>query len=252
MIHHTPFLKTPPNNLGLAIVLALTLIVFQSQITLGGPPAKKASDISVTTTVGDFDLSGNLYTISSDGGGSYFNGVDGVISILTANGYNGIANGDWQFNKPTTQRGKTVYSLRKMGVSLNPSDAIAPGDPHYTAPADPPFWGTQILIAYSEVKCTLLNKSMLTMAVNTAMTCPMLFEFITTDNVAWGLAPAHSFNNFPEVTDAQIACNAADTGGCKDWFIEPIGSLQAVGRLLSAGVNHGDFYMRFRFHVTRP
>src|SRR5438067_1151912 len=139
--------------------LALTLVALQSQITLGGPPGQKASDISVRTTVIDFDSTGNAYTISSDGRGSYFNGVDGVMSILTANGYNGIANGDWQFNKTTTQKGKTVFSLRKMGVSLNPSDAVLPGDPHYTADANPPFWGTQVLNAAAEVKCTLLNKS---------------------------------------------------------------------------------------------
>jgi hypothetical protein len=255
MTHDAPLLKTPADARGLKIALALAVLLFPAPITLGGPPAKKASDISVTTMVGDFDPSGNLYTISSDGGGSYFNGVDGVMSILTANGYNGIANGDWQFNKPTTQKGKTVYSLRKMGVSLNPSDAIVPGDPHYTAPANPPFWGTQILNAYSEVKCTLLNKSMLTMAANTAMTCPMIFSFFTTDNVQYGLNPAHSFNNLPEVTDVQISCNSADSGGCKDWFIEPIGSLQAVGRLVpisDLSIDDGDFYMRFHIHVTRP
>lgn len=252
MPHDARFFRTPAAISVPRIALALAVLLLPAPITLAGPPARRASDISVTTNINDFDPNGNLYTISSDSGGSYFNGVDRVISILTANGYNGIANGDWQFNKPTTQKGKTVYSLRKMGVSLNPADAIVPGDPHYTAPADPPFWGTQILIAYSEVKCTLLNKSMLMMAANTAITCPMLFEFITTDNLAWGLSPAHSFNNFPEVTDAQIACNSVDSGGCKDWFIEPIGSLQAVGRLMSGGVNHGDFYMRFQFHVTRP
>ena len=231
----------------------MAVLLLPAPILLEGPPSKRASDISVTTTIGDLDPNGNLYTISSDGGGSYFNNVDGVISILTVNGYNGIPNGDLQFNKVTVQKGKTLaFSLRKIGVSLNMSDAILPGDSHYTAPANPSFWTTQILKAYSEVKCTLLNQSMLTMAANTAMTCPMLFEFFTTDNVAWGLSPAHSFNNFPEVTDAQIAGNSVDSRGCKDWFIEPIGSLQAVGRLMSGEVNHGDFYMRFHIHVTRP
>jgi hypothetical protein len=255
MTHDAPLLKTPADTWGLKIALALAVLLLPAPIILAGPPAKKASDISVTTTVGDVDPNGNHYTISSDGGGSYFNGAEGVISILTANGYNGIANGDWQFNKPTTQRGKTVYSLRKMGVSLNPADAILPGDPHYTAAANPPFWGTQILNAYSEVKCTALNKSMLTMAVNTAMTCPMIFSFFTTDSLQFGLNPASSVNHLPEVTDVQISCNAADSGGCKDWFIEPIGSLQAVGRLVpisDLSIDDGDFYMRFHIHVTRP
>jgi hypothetical protein len=201
------------------------------------------------------DSASNAYTISSDGGGSYFNNVDGVMSILTVNGYNGIPNGDWQFNKPGTQKGKTVYSHRKMGVSLNTFDAVLPGDPHYTADANPPFWGTEILNAYAEVKCTLLGRSMLTMTANTAMTCPMIFSFFTTSDVHYGLSPAHSANNFPEVTDVQIACNSVDAGGCKDWFIEPIGSLQAVGRLVLASdtsIDDGDFYMRFHIRVTRP
>jgi hypothetical protein len=238
----------------------LVLLALQAGITSATPPAKgsppaKASDIAVTTTITDFDPSSNLYTISSDGSGSYFNNVDGVMSILTANGYNGIANGDWQFNKISVQRNKTVFSQRKIGVSLNMSDAIVPGDPHYTAPANPPFWGTQILHAQSEVKCTAINKSMLTMAANTAMTCPMIFSFFTTADVQYGLNPASSVNHLPEVTDVQISCSAADSGGCKDWLIEPIGSLQAVGRLVpisDLSIDYGDFYMRFRIHITRP
>jgi hypothetical protein len=96
---------------------------------------------------------------------------------------------------------------------------------------------------------------MLTMAANTAMTCPMIFSFFTTADVQYGLNPASSVNHLPEVTDVQIACNAVDSGGCKDWFIEPIGSLQAVGRLVpisDLSIDYGDFYMRFRIHITRP
>ena len=89
------------------------------------------------------------------------------------------------------------------------------------------------------------------MAANTATTCPMIFSFFTTAGVQYGLNPAYSFTHLPEETDVQVACNSADSDGCNDWFIEPIGSLQAVGRL-SDSVNEGDFYMRFRIHVTRP
>ena len=237
------------------LALAALLTALPAGAAPGASRPTRAADIPVTTTVIDLDPSGNLYTIASDGGGSYFNGVSGVISILTVNGYNGIANGDWQFNKPTTAKNRTVFSQREMAVSLNPSDAVQPGDSHYTAPANPPFWGTQILRSYSEVKCTLLGRSMLTMAANTAMTCPMIFSFFTADSVQYGLNPAHSFNNLPEVTDVQISCNSADSGGCNDWVIEPIGSLQAVGRLVPVAdlsVDDGDFYMRFRIHVTRP
>lgn len=238
-------------------VLALTLMLFPAQNASAGCPngghPPRQTDISVTTNVLDFDPAANPYTISSDGGGSYFNGVAGVTSILTANTYNCVATGDWQFNKPFSTKGKTVFSNRKMGLSLNTSDAIVAGDPHYTAPANPPFWGTQILNSYAEVKCSLVFVSMMTMAANTARTCPMIFGFFTASNDKYGLSPAQSFNHFPEVTDAQVSCNAADSAGCKDWFIEPIGSLQAVARLVpDGGGNDGDFYMRFRFHITRP
>jgi hypothetical protein len=235
-------------------VLALTLALFPSQnaSASGCPGRGQKTDISVTTSVVDFDPVGNPYTISSDGGGSYFNGVGGVTSILTANTYNCVPTGDWQFNKPFTVKGKTAYSSRKMGVSLNTSDEIVPGDPHYTAPANPPFSGTQILRAQAQIECSFVHVSMMTIAPNTAATCPMLFDFTTAEGVQYGLSPAHSFNGFPETTDAQVSCNSADAAGCNDWFIEPIGSLQAVGRLMSGGINHGDFYMRFKFHVTRP
>jgi len=237
-----------------SLVLALLIFAPRSASASGCPSGgKQRTDISVTTNVVDFDPAGNPYTISSDGGGSYPNGVNGVTSILTANTYNCVATGDWQFNKPFSAKGHTVFSGRKMGVSLNTSDAIVPGDPHYTAPANPPFWGTQILNAYAEVKCSLLNISMGTMTANTAATCPMIFSFFAPDGVQYGLNPAQSFNHLPEVTDVQVACNSADAAGCNDWFIEPIGSLQAVGRLVPiGGGNDGDFYMRFRFHVTRP
>jgi hypothetical protein len=236
------------------LVLGFIALASKDNSASGCPKAgQQRTNISVTTEVIDLDPGGNLYTISSDGGGRYLNGVDGVTSILTANTYNCVPTGDWQFNKPFSVKGKTTYSSRRMGVSLNTSDAIVPGDPHYTAPANPPFWGTQVLRSYAEVKCSLVNVSMMTLAPNTAVTCPTLFAFYTESDQKYALSPAYSFNHYPEVTDAQVSCNSADSAGCNDWFIEPIGSLQAVGRLVTEGdANDGDFYMRFKFHVTRP
>ena len=67
------------------------------------------------------------------------------------------------------------------------------------------------------------------------------------------MSPAQSFFHYPDITDAQVSCTAADSSGCKDWLIEPIGSLQAVARCqLEGPENHGNFYTRFKFHVTRP
>ena len=209
--------------------LLLTLIIIAPRIASAGCPRR--SDASVTTTVVDLDPAGNPYTIASDGGGTYFNGVDGVTSILTGNTYNCVATGDWQFNKPGTKKGKTVYSGRKMAISINMVDAVPPGDPHYTVEPTPPFWGTQVLNSFAEVKCSLVNVSMGQMAANTATTCPLLVTFFVgpTDD-KWGLSPAQSFFHYPDITDAQVSCNAADSAGCKDWFIEPIGSLQSVAR----------------------
>ena len=92
------------------------------------------------------------------------------------------------------------------------------------------------------------------MTAGTAITCPMIFSFFTASDAQYGLNPAHSFNNFPETSDIQVSCNAVNSGGCTDWFIESIGSLQAVGRLVpnADSSNQGDFYMRFKIRVTRP
>jgi hypothetical protein len=265
MTNHNSLFKALWARSGLEIALVLTLLGFQPQSSLAGPPGKppKASDIAVITTISDSDAE-HSYTVGSDGGGAYFDGVDNVISILTVNGYNGIPNGDWQFNKPVVKRKQRVNG-RNMTISLNAADAVQIGDPHYTAPAIPPFWGTETVYAYAEVKCTFLNKSMLTMAANTTMTCPLLIDFFYGDpEVQYGLNPAHSFNNFPENTDAQITCESEDSGGCNAWSIDPYANpdpyggrdpVEAVGRLVphpDLTVNDGDFYMRFHIRVTRP
>jgi hypothetical protein len=250
---------------GFKIAILGPLLALAGLATAFGAKPSSCTDTSVTTIISDVDPGGNANTFSSDGAGPYYNGVDYVTSILTCNGYNGIKNGDWQFNKLVTVKRHGVVerlNARNVGVSLDTEDAVQPGDPHYTAPADAPFWGTQILYGYSEVKCTAIGNSMLTMAANTAMTCPGVFSFYTATDDHYYLLPAHSFlpSDLPETTDIQVTCNSADSGGCNDWFIEPIGSLQAVGRLVPASspaspdltVNDGDFYMRFQIHVTRP
>ena len=240
-----------PKAARLGFTVLLVACIFFAAYPVSASP-KPQQNISVTTEVIDLDPSGNPYTFQSDGGGKYFNGVDGVVSILTANTYNGVAPGDWQFNKTFFVKGKETQSNRKMTVNLNTFDAVASDDPHYTVDATPPFWGTQVLHAFGEVKCSLVFVSMGQMAANTATTCPTLFAFYMPNNDKWALSPAYSFFHYPEITDAQVSCVAADSAGCKEWYIEPIGSLQAVARLvLEGGTNHGDFYMRFKFHITR-
>lgn len=207
--------------------------------------------IPVTTLINDLDSNGLMSDIASDGLGSYGNNVGGVTTFLTSNGYNGIAFGDWQFG---------VYDslTRNVNESLLSEDAVPPGDPHYTAPATPPFWGTLATKAHIEVKCTLVLNNMLTMAAGSSFTCPLINRFNTPGNIDYTRSPAISFSHYPETTDVQVRCNTADAGGCNDWFIDPIGLSEGVARLVNVPLkhepqfDHGDFFMRFHIHITRP
>jgi hypothetical protein len=260
MTSRTSLFKILFTHPGFKIAVLAPMLAMGGLTTAFAAKPAPCTDTPVTTIISDVDAAGNPYTISSDLKGPYLNGVDYVMSTLVCGGYNGIQHGDWQFNKLVTNKRGQRLNLRNLGVSLNTEDAVQPGDPHYTAPANPPFWGGQIIYGYSEVKCTAIYKSMLTMAANTAMTCPGVFSFYTATNDHYYLLPMYSFgSSYPETTDIQVSCNSADSGGCNDWFIEPIGSLQAVGRLVPASgccsasdTDDGDFYMRFKIHVTRP
>lgn len=215
-----------------------------------GLSAKAAANISVTTTISDVDTNIIAADISSDGHGAYSDNVAGVTSILTANGYNNIKYGDWQFDTSNSP-------ARGVNKSLDQDDAVQPGDPHFLVVANPPFWGTQTFKGKMQVECTFLGKNMLTMTAGASITCGLLNELTATSGVTYGLSPMHSFNGFPETTDVQIGCNSADAGGCKEWFIDPIGLGQAVARLnhrptKNTQVTDGDFYLRFHIHLTRP
>lgn len=207
--------------------------------------------ISLTTTIGDTDANGFPADISSDGFGSYSNNAGGVTSFLTSNVYNGLTYGDWQF-------GTYDSTTRNVNHSLDADDEVLPGDSHYTAPANPPFAGTQGLQTHLEVKCTMVYNNMLAMTAGSSFTCPFLNRF-NYGGVDYRLDAAYSWSHYAETTDAQVVCNGADSGGCNDWSIDPIGQGEAVGRLVMLSqkgnqppVNDGDFYMRFHIHITRP
>ena len=250
---------------GRLLAIVLTLVVFSTAAvaTAAKPPSPggggkcpagsvKQSQggyciVPVTTYIAEVDASGLPATISCDGLGAYAQGVDGVTSWLTENGYNRIAFGDWQFG---------VYDSpsRLLSENLQSEDTVQPGDSHYTAPANPPFgFGIQASKAHIEVKCTLVNRSMFTMTAGQTFTCPLPNRF-NVNGQDYALSPARSFTGFAETTDVQVRCNTANSGGCNDWFIDSIGLGQAVGRLVPTGttINDGDFYMRFHIHITRP
>ena len=80
------------------------------------------------------------------------------------------------------------------------------------------------------------------------------------------MAGSFAFLNEPE-TDAQVACNSADSAGCNNCFIDPVpivnpdGStspgkararLNLVGTPRGGMTDEGDFYLTFHIHVTRP
>lgn len=211
--------------------------------------ARPSSDIAVTTYIEPFDGYGSPADTLSDGGGAYLHGVGGVSSFLTANVFNGLTHGDWRFSASATGR--------KFGIALDPEDAVQPGQPAYIVPATPPYWGTRLVPGNMNVQCTSVNRSMKTMTAGSSFECPLATDFVF-NGIKYSKSAMRSFyNGHPETTDAQVVCNAADAGGCNDWFIEPIGQVPAIARLgrqNKGGVSThiGTFYVRFRIHVTRP
>jgi hypothetical protein len=228
------------------LMILVTTLVFANAITT----------IPITSTFADLDSTNIPYDVQSDGHGSYTN-TAGVTTFLTSNGYNHIAYGDWQFDTYSS-------TTRKVKLSFDTNDAALPGDPAYTAPANPPFWGTQSVLAHIEDKCTLINNDMLTMKAGSKFTCPFIIRFPATSRTDYRLYIARSFTGYTETSDVQVSCNTADSGGCNDWFIDPMpvinpdGSTspgKAIGRLVLSGKtasNEGDFYVTFHFHLTRP
>ncbi|MDP9268493.1 MAG: hypothetical protein M3P27_09255 [Acidobacteriota bacterium] len=219
---------------------------------------KPASDVPVTTYLADYDAGNAPYYLQSDGGGAYNNGVAGSVSILVANGYNGIVWGDWRLDLLSS-------TSRTVAITFASSNAVQPGDPGYQAPAAPPYWGTQFLAARMEDKCTQDNHNMLTMRVGDSFHCSMVIRLPNDSS-----GGHYGLNMWPSVaaesSQVQVSCNSADSGGCKDWFIDPIPVVNAdgttspgrararLGYLSRTGksTNSGDFYLTFHIHVTRP
>jgi hypothetical protein len=215
----------------------------------------KAVDIPVTSTLQDADPNGAPYTIQSDGAGPYMNGAAGVTSILMANVLNQLYNGDWELLTGPT---------RTVLVTLSQENAVPAGNPGYTVPSDPPFWGTGPISGKLMLQCTSINRDMLTMPAGSTMTCPLGVRWDVTKTAYYRLNMS-GLSGSPETTPAQITCTAANTAGCREWYVDPIPVVNADGSV-SAGTtiarlvyedtrsttNLGDFYMRYHFHITRP
>lgn len=221
--------------------------------------AKPASDIPVTSNLADYDANNAAYYVQSDALGAYHNGA-AATSILVANGYNGITWGDWRLDLSSS-------TTRAIRVTFAQANAVQPGDPGYTAPANPPYWGTQFEAVRMENKCSLDHHDMLTMKAGDKFTCDLSIRFPPgVHSTFYRLEMDPTLLNEPETEQAQVSCNAANSGGCSDWFLDPIPVVNPDGstspgrtraRLDLVGskgnpTNEGDFYLTFHFHVTRP
>lgn len=241
----------------LALVVAGILLAGSVAVFAG---KTSTTDLPVTTYLTDFSASGTAYYVQSDGGGAYQNGVSGVGSYLVANGYNHITLGDWRldlFNAPS----------RQVAVTFSTANAVQPGDPGYTAPANPPYWGTKWSSLHVENKCTVDSHDMLTMKAGDTFDCDTLIHFPSTTKDFYRLDMGTYDSGYPEpeTQKVQVSCNSsASDGDCNDWFLDPIpvvnpdgstspGKTRARLNYVSRStVDEGDFYLTFHIHVTRP
>ena len=239
--------------------------------------AKPSSDVSVTTSLADYNAVNQPYSLQSDGSGPYRNGVGGVVSVLLANGYNGITWGDWRLDllaNPT---------LRNVGISFCdpahgtacPLNAVQPGDPGYTAPANPPWWGTQWQPVQAQTTCSAWNRNMYTMKPGDGFPCSARIILPKVNNVQYELNMGTIPNPLvpkPETQELQVTCNSSATdGNCNGWFLDPIPVVNADGTtspgqtrarlqkiVTNSGgnvisrTNEGDFYLTFHMPITRP
>jgi hypothetical protein len=213
------------------------------------------STLSITSTFFRADPSNNATQIQSDGldGGTYYNGVDGVTTYLTCNGYNGQAFGDWQFD---------ALSSNVRTVSISFANAIYPSAGG-TATPNPPF-PIKNVIAHVEDKCSQIANgsggynNMLHMTSGQTFQCPLIVHFYDSNGAEYRIYMGPNWE--PETNYVQVTCNLMASDGCNDWFIDPIpvGGVagQAIGRLVyftkRTSTNEGDYYFRLHFHLTRP
>src|SRR5262245_37163342 len=127
------------------ILLAVLVLMISSVNVMAGKPAP-AVDLPITNYLSDYDAGSVPYYFQSDAFGAYKNGVNNAVSILVANGYNGIVDGDWRLDLLT--------STRTVAITFITQNAVQPGDPGYLVLASPPFWGIQNNSVRTETKCT--------------------------------------------------------------------------------------------------
>jgi hypothetical protein len=220
---------------------------------------KPVRDISVTHIIFDYDDNNIPYSIQSDGYGPYINGVNKDASILTYINY----------ADRILQNGVIGDFIRTVAVTFSLENAVQPGDPGYVAPANPPVWGTIHDGVRFMNKCYGTSIGFLPMQAGQKIICPMHIRM-------WPLGSNNDYYRLDmgtpgedETQSVQISCNASDSVGCTDWFIDPIPVVNDDGTISPGKTrarlnffhfihnksyveNRGAFYMTFHIHVTRP
>ncbi len=237
--------------------LSSLLLILVAVVTFAkGSP--KVSNLSITTDLLDTDASNVTTDIQQDGLGPYHDGVGGVTSFLTTNGYNGIVWGDWQF-------GTLSSTTRLVSISFANSIPVSNGG---AATPNPPFTIKKVT-AHIEDKCTQLGYSMILMTKGKTLQCPVIVHFFDSNGDEFRIYMGPNWE--PESTFAQVTCNTVAPDGCNDWYIDPIPTTDtsgnqipgaATGRLVyfapkgggrnTSNPDRGDYYFRFHFHLTRP
>lgn len=231
------------------LILAVSTCAFAGP---GKPPGNTAPDLPVTSDIADQDSGGMLYSVQSDGFGEYDHGVNGTVSVLMANGYNRMTQGDWLLDLDT---------VRTVRITLDASNRVD---------LSAPILGTLQNSARLQNPCTRGQKSMLTMHAGDAMTCPMLISGLPVAGSSNEYQLNMNFWNAPGTDEVLISCNSVDPlgSGCKDWSIDPIpvgypGTSTSPGKTRarlesvttkgkSTVTPKGDYYLTFHIHVTRP
>jgi hypothetical protein len=234
------------------------LVLLAAMMWAKGTPV---SNLSVTTNFAGGDASGTITDIQSDGLGPYSDGVAGIGSILTTNGYNHQIWGDWQFDD-------LISAARKVSISF--ANPIQPSSGGSVVP-NPPFTIKNVS-AHVEVKCTQMPNgsnwnNMYQMKVGQTFQCPLIVHFFDSNGYEYRIYMGPNWE--AGTTFAQVTCNTlvAD-GGCADWFIDPIPAGYdangnpipgaSIGDLLyfpahsRTSPDEGDFFFRYHFHITRP
>jgi len=240
------------------LMMAILVLNLVAGMAIAGKPAQ---DKPVTHDIANYDSNFTAYTIQSDGGGVYQNGVNGDTSVLMTNVYNGLTWGDRLLENG---------SIRKLAITFSAENAVQPGDPGYLVPAAPPLWGTVTTGARFMNTCTAENLSMYIMRTGDKIICAMHIRFFPLDSTSNYYRLDMGTSGEAETQKVQISCNADDSAFCTDWYIDPIpvvnpdgstsaGKTRARLNYFAAKVkgvtsdpNKGAFYMTFHIHITRP